>query len=236
MINIKRLFIVTLTCLFFCLQGVFSQKINQLDDNGLKIGIWKKYYENGKLRYSGEFKDGKEVGVFMFYKNSSSNFPDIVKEYSTVSDTATVKFFNHLGDLKTHGKMIGKKRVGAWKYFYTNGDVFSEEYYMDGKLDGEVKNYYSNGKVTEISQYKNGLKNGLSKIFTDKGILIEEVYYVDGKLNGEAKYYTLKGVIQEKGIYKDNARFGKWEFYVDGVVGDRPNERKTYLVPKSERE
>jgi len=236
MINIKRLFIVTITSSLFCLQCVFSQKENQVDANGLKTGVWKKYYESGKLRYTGQFENGKEVGVFKFYKNASTNIPHIVKEFSRDSDTATVKFFNYLGDVKTSGKMVGKNRVGAWQYFFTNGKIFSEEFYVNGKLEGTLKNYYSNGQVTEISEYKNGYKNGLSKIYTDRGILLEEVIYVDGKKNGPAKYYNLKGQIQETGVYKNDAKFGKWEFYIDGVVAEKPKERKTYLVPKTKRE
>ena len=208
-----------------------SQQKNQLNANGERTGKWEKRYPNGKLRYTGAFNNGKEVGVFKFYKNSSNNFPHIVKEYHEGSDKATVKFYNYDGELKTKGNMVGKDRVGTWTYYFNNGKLFSEEKYTAGKLHGVLKNYYSNGNLTEETLYKNGLKEGVSKIYTENATLIEEVLYVNGKLNGPAKYYDLKGQLKETGLYKDNKREGKWEFYIDGEISDKP-KRKTHLVDK----
>jgi len=233
MINIKRLFVLVVLLLGFYQAEVLAQKINQLDANGKRTGIWKKNYENGRIRYTGSFVAGKEVGTFKFYRNEAGSVPHIVKEYSVKSDSAFVQFFNPLGKLKAEGNMIGKNRVGVWKYYFTNGKIFSEENYSNGKLEGTLKNYYSNGKLTEESQYKDGLKNGVSKIYTEKGILIEEVIYIAGKLNGEAKYYDLNGKIKQKGLYKNGAKEGKWEFYIDGEITTEKPKRVTHRVPKS---
>ena len=94
MINIKRLFIITFSFLIFCCTAAYSQKINQLDGNGKKNGFWKKSYANGKIRYEGSFVNGKEVGTFKFYRNSSSGTPHIIKKYSLESNIASVQFFN----------------------------------------------------------------------------------------------------------------------------------------------
>lgn len=230
MLNIKRLFVVSILFSVFFSFKVVSQEINQLDENGKRTGIWKKYYDNGNLRYSGKFINGKEVGTFKFYKKRS-NVPQIVKEFSKASDTASVKFYNHLGVLKTQGKMIGKKRVGKWTYFFSDGKLFSEEFYKDGKLNGELKNYYPNGKVTNKTHYTNGVKSGASKTYTDEGILIEEVNYSNGKLDGPAKFFDLKGNLKEKGAYQNGKRKGKWEFYIDGELSEKP-KRPDYLDEK----
>ena len=232
MINIKRLFIATVVFTFFFVSSAVGQKMNQLDATGNRVGVWEKKYPNGKLRYTGTFKNGKEIGVFKFYKNTSTNFPHIIKEYSEGSSIATVEFYNQDGVLKTKGSMIGKNREGTWTYYYTNGKVFSEEIYKEGKLTDMLKNYYANGNTTEETQYRNGLKDGLSKIFSENGKLLEEVNYIEGKKNGPAKYYNLKGQLQETGTYKNDARFGKWDFYIDGEISDKP-KRKTHTVKKS---
>lgn len=206
----------------------FSQKTNQLDANGKRDGIWRKFYDNGDIRYEGEFQNGKEIGTFTFY-NQGSSYPSIVKIFSQKSDTATVKFFNK-SRVKTTGKMVGKKRVGKWIYYFEDGKrVFSEENYKDGLLNGVVKNYYDNGNLTEVTYYKEGKKHGSSKIYTEGGVLIEDVNYVDGKLNGLAKYFDIKGVIKEKGMYADGARAGKWEYYIDGEVSEKGRPRKNML-------
>lgn len=232
MINIKRLYIATVLFTFFFISNVISQKKNQLDGNGERTGIWEKRYPNGKLRYTGAFSKGKEVGVFKFYKNSSNNFPHIIKEYKEDSGKAIVNFYNQDGVVKTKGEMMGKDRIGTWTYYYTNGKVFSEEIYVEGKLDGLLKNYYSNSNLTEETFYKKGVKHGVSKIYTENATLLEEVIYVNGKLDGPAKYYDLKGQIKEKGVFKNNKREGKWEFYMDGEVSDKP-KRKGHTVDRS---
>jgi len=233
MINIKRLFIVTVLFTVFFVSNAISQEVNKVDENGNKTGVWTKKYPNGRLRYKGEFKNGKEVGTFRFYNNTTSSIPHIVKEYSDNGNYSYIKFFNRDGNVKTEGKMIERKREGKWVYYFTNGNVFSEEYYKNGKLDGVLKNYYANKNVTEETAYKNGLKNGVSKIFTESGVLIEEVVYVDGKLNGPAKYFDLKGVIKESGNYKNNNRDGKWEYYIDGEISVKP-KRQSHVIDKGE--
>ncbi|GAH37310.1 unnamed protein product, partial [marine sediment metagenome] len=36
--------------------------LNQVDKNGLKQGYWKKYYDNGNIKYEGYFKNDKPTG------------------------------------------------------------------------------------------------------------------------------------------------------------------------------
>lgn len=223
--------IVLITLLFIVPTTIFAQKINQKNKQGLRIGVWKKYHKNGKLRYIGQFKNGKEIGTFKFYDNHYDT-PQITKEYIPNSDVAIVKFYNSSGKLKTQGKMIGKKRDGKWTYFYPNGRLFSKEFYKNGKLEGTMQNFYPNGKLTNTVQYKNGKKEGLTKTYTDDGILIEEVMYTNGILNGLAKYYDLKGLLKEKGLYKNGKKEGKWEFYIDGEIAEKP---KSDLQKKTRR-
>lgn len=225
MIHLKKIFSITIISSLVLSATVSAQKINQFDKNGKRTGVWKKFYKNEKIRYSGKFKAGKEVGVFKFYNIDSYGTPSIVKEFSSKSDSAFVKFYTPKGKVKSKGWMIGKNRVGKWMYYFSDGKVFSEENYKDGKLDGVVKNYYPNGKLTEETYYKEGKKDGVSKVYTDEGILIEEVAYLDGKLHGFGKYYNLKGQLQEQGNYENGVRKGKWEFFIDGEIATKKKRK-----------
>lgn len=212
---------------------ICSQELNQINASGKRTGVWKKFYENGDIRYEGQFENGKEVGTFKFY-NQGSSYPSIIKEFSKTSDSASVKFYTK-SRLKTQGKMIGKKRVGKWTYFFSDGEtIFSEEFYLNGQLNGILKNYYLNGQVTEATEYSEGKKHGVSKVYTEDGVLIEEVHYEYGKLNGEAKYFDLKGVIKEKGLYENGKRKGKWEFYIDGEISEKGRKRTNILKDDDE--
>ena len=229
MINIKRLFFVSVFFMcFLSVKTLNAQRINQFDENKKRTGVWKKYYSNKRLRYVGQFKDGKEIGTFKFYSINYSRFPEAIKVFKPGTDSVTVKYFFDNGKLRTTGTFIGKKRVGEWKYFYKKGTVFSTEFYDDGKLEGNVIVYFkSNGEIAEDSEYKNGLMHGFSKKYSDKGVLIEEVLFENGKANGLAKYYELSGSLKERGIYKDGKRIGKWEFYLDGEIVDEKKRKET---------
>ncbi|MDC1162310.1 toxin-antitoxin system YwqK family antitoxin [Tenacibaculum sp.] len=235
MLNIKRLLLFNVIFFVFCSVNVIGQKINQVNEKGERVGVWRKTYKNDRVRYEGQFKAGKEVGTFKFYDITSSKQPTMIKEYSSSSDSAYVKFYTLDGKLKTKGKMLGKKRVGKWSYFFTNGKLLSEESYKGGKLEGIVKNYYSTGQVTEITNYKNDFKHGLSKKFASNGILIEQENYLEGKLDGEAKYFDLKGQLKEKGFYKEGKRDGQWEFYMDGEKVTNSKKRRRSSIFKKEK-
>ena len=231
MLNIKRLgFVFVLFACFFTSKNFNAQKINQFNANNQRIGVWKKYHPNKRIRYEGRFKDGKEVGVFKFYDITDSKNPTTIKIYSRNSNKVDVRFYTVKGVLQSKGVFVDRKRAGKWEYYFPNGKVMSEEFYVDGKLDGKLTNFYPNGKPTEISMYKNGLKNGESQKYSSKGILIELITYQNGKPNGIAKYFELNGNLKEIGTYNNGKRVGKWEYYLDGQVSEKDDfKKKTFI-------
>ena len=156
------------------------------------------------------------MGVFKYYDITTSRHPVIIKEFSSASDSAKVRYYNLDGKLRSKGTMLKKSRIGKWVYFFPNGTIFSEEFYTNGKLEGILKNYYKNGNILEITQYSRGMKNGVSEKFSDQEVLIEKVNYKNDILNGKGMYFELNGDLKEEGVYKDGKRIGKWEFYIGG--------------------
>ena len=49
---------------------LYSQQKNIIDHNNLKQGEWHKKYQNGSLKYKGQFKDGIPYGTFLHYYNT----------------------------------------------------------------------------------------------------------------------------------------------------------------------
>ncbi len=224
--NISRMGAILAVTITFFSVSVIAQKTNKMNAEGKRVGTWKKYHKNGKIRYEGQFENGTEVGVFKFYSMLSSKQPVIIKDFSNGKPgSANVKYYSLSGKLRSEGIMEGKNRVGKWIYYMASGKISSEENYLAGKLDGEVRNYYPNGFLTELSQYKNGQKHGSSKIYTEDGIMIEDVNYVAGKKHGEGKYFDLKGQLKEKGNYENGRKVGKWEFYMNGELAKKKKKR-----------
>ena len=125
-----------------------AQKYNQFDENKKRTGPWKKYYKlNKRIKYIGQFEDGKEVGTFKFYNIKYSTYPEAIKVFTKDSDLVKVTYLYDNGKTRVTGTFKGKKRVGKWEYLYKKGTVFSEEFYVDGKLNGKVTVYFKqNGK------------------------------------------------------------------------------------------
>lgn len=234
MIKVKNLICCwILVFSFLGLHPMFGQKINQFDSNKKRTGVWKKFYPNNRIRYEGQFKDGKEIGIFKFYDITSSNHPIIIKKFRENNDSVFTQFYTTKGILQSEGYFINRKRVGKWTYFFPTKKKMSEEHYKDGELHGFVINYYPNGKITEKTAYMMGVKHGTSLQFTSDGDILEEVNYKEGKLHGLAKYYDVKGKLKEQGNYAEGKRVGKWEYYLDGEVLSK-KKKSTYKKQNKE--
>lgn len=204
-----------------------QEKTNQFDANGKRTGSWIKYHNNNRIRYQGQFEAGKEVGVFKYYSISSSEFPIIVKTFSKDGNSAAVIFYTEGGVIESEGKMIGKLRIGEWKYYYGDGKTLMiEENYENGILNGASKSYYKSGKITEELFYKNGKLDGNIKRYADNGVLIDDLNYEMGILNGLAKYFDLEGNLIYTGFYKNDVKVGKWEYYENGKKVKKPASKQ----------
>ena len=98
---------------------LFAQTINQLDENGLRHGIWKKYFDDTTiLSYEGEFNHGKEIGIFKYYKNIENKASlTATKQFNEANNQAYVTFYSSKGKVISEGTMAGKLYIGAWKYY-----------------------------------------------------------------------------------------------------------------------
>ena len=212
--------VVSIFSFLFLFGSISAQeKVNQFNKKGERIGVWKKFFSNGKIRYQGQFENGKEVGVFKFYSPVSSKFPIIIKTFIKNSDIALIEYFTLKGLPESKGKIKGKNRVGKWVYFYEDGNaIILEENYKDGILNGDYKVFYKDGKLTKLAHYKDGKLHGNSKKYSPKGILIEDVNYVNGELHGNAAFYEKNGNLKLKGKYEHDLKVGVWDFFKDGKL------------------
>jgi len=212
--------LITFFLVFSIATGFISaQEINQMDANGKRQGVWKKTYPNTKqLRYEGQFKDGKEIGVFKFYCENCGKQPYAIKDFKENGET-WVQYFTKKGKLVSEGKMIGKSREGEWlTYHKKSKEIMTRENYRNDQLDGVVTTYYGNKVVTETTTYKNGIKEGSSKNYSYEGKLLNELEYQNDKLHGPTVYYDASGNKTIEGQYKKGRKDGVWKYYKNGKV------------------
>jgi YD repeat-containing protein len=188
-----------------------------IDDEGLKQGPWKEYYQTGELRAEGEYLDGARYKKWKFY------FKD--------------------GSIEQHGAYLaGGKPHGMWKWYYEDGDILREEYFRNGKEDGEILEYDEDGNVVVKGYYINGLEDGewtiISGKYKEVGKFIEGMRYgewkhyyldteelafegsfIDGLPDGKHTYYYDNGKKMLQGKYQAGLKEGVWKrFNRDGIL------------------
>lgn len=209
-------------------EATAQQEINQTDANGLRQGPWqKKFAGTNQLRYEGQFKDGKEVGLFKFYCEDCKSQPMVTKAFS--GDTAAVKYYTVKGKLVSEGTMQGKKRIGEWVYYQEKSKaVMTRETYTNGELDGMKTTYYPHGQIAEELHYKNGLKQGANNYYAPNGVLLKKLTYVDDKLEGIGTYNDSNGTVEIEGNYRKGRKHGLWKYYKNGKL----IKEETYPKPR----
>lgn len=96
--------------------------------SGKKHGQGKLFYENGKMRYSGNFLDGEIEGENLVW-------------------------FNEWDGVKFRGNIIGGKETGWCKRYHDNGKSMLRGFFVEGEVEGDsVAEYYWNGNVKRMGQ------------------------------------------------------------------------------------
>lgn len=215
---------------------IFAQdKINQVDDKGNKHGVWKGYYDDTKnLKYEGEFKHGKEVGVFTFYDNTKTKKIVATRDFSAKDGSCYTIVFNGKHKV-SEGKLVNKIHEGEWKFYHLRSDtIMNLENYKNGKLDGVKKVFYNTGLIAEEVNYVEGIKNGPYKKVAENGVVLEETNYKNGEYHGPAIFREAAGGKYTVGEYKNGQSVGIWKFYdKDKLVKEENRSEKKKAKPKT---
>ena len=200
--------------------AAFSQDYNKVDANGKKDGVWKGTYEVSKRpRYEGNFKNGKETGIFKFFDDTKKGDVVATRDFTANDGSSYTIFYDQNKNKVSEGKEIGKAREGEWKYYHkTSKVIMTTENYKNGKLDGSRKVYYPDSKIAEEMTYINGSKEGIYKKYGQNGILLEQSTYKNNEFNGDAVFYDADGVVASKGKFVNGKKANKWQFYLKGKL------------------
>ena len=187
---------------------------NRIDNQGRRQGKWIKTDTDGSRIFEGEFKDGKEIGVFKYY------YPD--------------------GKLKIRNTFTIPGRYCSHEAFDNQGRLIAKGFYDQQNRDSVWLFYNEEGKLIKRSSYRMGIKQGLHVIFTDQGDTAEvtnwldnrrhgrwwkrvgrnghiTANYVNGKLEGRIVEYDDNGKMAREGNYKDGVKDGHNRLFEEGV-------------------
>lgn len=209
-----RILQILIIFLFAQSMTLTSQQVNQIDANGKKFGNWIKFYDNGKVKYEGQFRNDRPYGKFTYYYSEGQK-----KAVSVFSDDGIIAhnttYFKN-GKLLAEGKYINQKKDSVWRYYLdeNSNPLISTEAYDHGILSGESITFYPDStNPAEIVFYQDGKKNGpLVKYFPD-GKLMTESEYKNDLPNGDFIHYHPDGKVQIEGKYSNGEQIGDWKYF-----------------------
>lgn len=187
--------------------------INQVDEEGHKIGYWKKFNENGMILYEGTFESDVPIGEFKyFYPDGTTKAKVVFSENGLRSESTT---YHYSGKVMSYGFYFDKLKDSLWKYYDINGILLKEEFYRENRKYGIWKSYFDNGQVAEETSWKNDQQHGPWKQYFSDGRIKLEGLFENNEKQGEITYYYPSGRTRITGQYEQSYRSGVWYYMND---------------------
>jgi len=225
------------------LQNTYKEDevISEMFENDVKNGLTTHYFKNGSVKKTIPFEKGRENGIAREFDAEGTII--MLIEYRNGSFVRR----EHI-----NRKDRNNNKQGVWKWFYEDGAVQSEGFYVNNLKNGFFKEYFPDGSLKSILKYVNDeIQQEVPELTKFD---IKRDYYPNGRervvgsyLNGipegirreydeEGKivksYIFSNGVIIGEGIVDENGfKQGYWkEYFFNGVLkaeGHYRNNNKT---------
>ncbi|MEM7036745.1 MAG: toxin-antitoxin system YwqK family antitoxin, partial [Bacteroidota bacterium] len=183
--------------------------------HGDRIGIEKKFYDDGTLRHEGNRVEGDKVGLWKYFHENGQ-----VEKTETFDAEGELNGYyctqNEEGHLKAQGWYKAGKKDSLYREFWPGkGLVRTETGYAKGKKHGPYLKNHSSGEIAEEGSHKMGKKDGAyTKYWDAAGKLIrEQGQYANNKKDGAWKSYTKKGGLKVEENYAAGKRHGSYKEY-----------------------
>ncbi len=186
------------------------EKINRKDETGKKQGIWKDFYEDGKLKEEKRYKDDGLDGY--------------VKSYDKKGNLSNTEKFNNGKQVKNAPELA---KLDVYKDYYDDGTLKYEGGYINDMPVGTHYNYKQKYSCDSLPVARDDTSDVMIKkeicrnrpvpdsaIVYNEGIKIE-YGAVDSMRNrvGIWSEYHNTGEFKGKGLYSNDKRIGEWVFY-----------------------
>jgi antitoxin component YwqK of YwqJK toxin-antitoxin module len=184
---------------FYYENGQISSEGNMRD--GKPDGYWKTYYESGVIKSEGNRSDFKLDSVWTFYNDSG--YVAVQITYKNDKKNGIRRTYHE--DEIVEENFVDDIKQGFTYFYYPDGKLWKEIYFVDGLEEGEAKEYAnSDGRVIKLTYYKKGF-------VTD----IERINAIDnaGMKQGRWKFYYEDGSLKQEGEYKNDLKHGYFKDY-----------------------
>lgn len=186
------------------------ERLNRKDENNKKQGLWKEFYEDGKIKEEKKYKDNVVDGYVKTYDKKGNlintekfNNGKQVKNAPELAKLDVYKDYFEDGTMKYEGGYINGMPVGIHflykqKYFCDSLPVA-----RDDTSDVMIKKYICRNRAVPDSAiiYEEGIK-----------IAYGAVDSIRNKIGIWTEYHN-SGEFKGKGLYANDKRIGDWIFY-----------------------
>jgi antitoxin component YwqK of YwqJK toxin-antitoxin module len=165
--------------------------------NGLYDSTLTEYYENGAVKTTITFKEGRRTGPFSVFDPKGTLLQKGFYENDSLNGMITTYFNN--GKIKSTAVYNKGSIDGIVEEYYPSGKVRSEITYQNNKKHGPAKTFYENGNPETEENYKNGFPSGYFKTFYPDGGLETESFKDGNKNQIKFKRYSKSGTLISEG-------------------------------------
>ena len=194
-------------------------------DEAELLDIRKEYYQSGKLKLVGSYKNGSKQGTFREYDEEGNVVQSFVYKENVLLGEGIVdeegrrqgdwKLYFPSGELRAEGAYVDGLKEGPWIFYHPEGKVAQKGAYRNDLPQGDWRWYFKSGETHREEGFRKGREDGMFIEYDENGTVIHQGEYVDGEKNGPWFYFVNDH--KEEGNYLDGEKDGPWEYtYLSG--------------------
>lgn len=163
---------------------VSRERINRLDSQNRKQGLWKFFHENGNVKLEGRYSNDLRDGYF--------------KDYDINGKLLTTTKWVAGEEQEAPAELV---RLEVVRDYFPNGKVMAMQTFRNGVPEGVRRDYDEEGNIVSGAFYKDGKR------------VAEGITKADGVRNGDWKEYYTDGALKAEGKYDNGLKVGEWKYY-----------------------
>lgn len=126
----------------------------EANKDGLKIGSYESYTDEGVLLEKSNYKDGIQDGLrTIYYANGQA---EIEENYQAGLLNGPYKAFYDTGELKIESNYSNNVLGGILKKYYKSGQIMEEVTFVNNEENGPFTEYWENGNLKWKGSFRNG--------------------------------------------------------------------------------
>jgi antitoxin component YwqK of YwqJK toxin-antitoxin module len=171
-------------------------------------GVVPNYHNNGQLKYTKPYIDGKLQGLVQTYFPIKDDTPEGAIEK---------------GPLKSQVNFVAGEKDGFSKYYFKNGQLESYKHFRGGLQDGVQLIYRKTGILESRQYFADGKANGLQETYHNNGQLKDRWNFKEEVKHGPWEEHYKNGQLKYRGQYVDGKIFYKEQYSENGILLDVRN-------------